>query len=160
VDAVLEELGDRADLTPRAYEQILKQVARLRGRPLLFPTFAAGLGRGARMTLADGRVLLDFVGGIGVQGLGHGDRDLLETAVAAAAGDLVFQGHLTPGPEYLHLSRSLLRHAGGRLKHAWLSVAGATANENALKMIYQRRHPADRLLAFEGNFAGRTLAMA
>ena len=34
------------------------------------------------------------------------------------------------------------------------------ANENALKMVLQKHAPADRIVAFGGNFAGRTLAMA
>jgi 4-aminobutyrate aminotransferase-like enzyme len=110
--------------------------------------------------LADGTTRIDFIGGIGVYGFGHADPDLLETAATAAAADAVFQGHLLPGPEYLNLSRALLRHAGPRLKHAWLSVSGAMANENALKLILQKRAPADHIVAFEGAFAGRTLALA
>jgi acetylornithine/N-succinyldiaminopimelate aminotransferase len=80
--------------------------------------------------------------------------------VAAAAGDSVFQGHLLPGVEYHRLSKSLLRHAGPHLKHAWLSVSGADANENALKMIFQKHAPAEKIIAFERAFAGRTIAMA
>lgn len=159
IDAVREEAAERT-LAPQAYEKALRQLGRLRGRPLLYPFLAQGLGRGARVTLADGTTKLDFIGGIGVYGMGHSDREFLEVAVVAAAGDTVFQGHLQPGPEYLRLSRALLRHAGPRLKHVWLSVSGAMANENALKMIHQKRHPADRIVAFERGFAGRTLAMA
>jgi acetylornithine/N-succinyldiaminopimelate aminotransferase len=65
-----------------------------------------------------------------------------------------------PGPEYLRLSKALLRHAGSRIKHAWLSLSGSMANENALKMILQKRAPADRVVVFEGGFSGRTLSMA
>jgi len=159
LDAVAEELRERA-ITPNAMQKAFRDIARLRGRPLLFPILAGGTGRGARLRLADGTTLLDFIGGIGVYGFGHSDRDLLETAVTAAATDAVFQGHLMPGPEYLRLSRLLVKHAGRRIRHAWLSVAGAMANENALKMILQKHAPADRIVAFDRNFAGRTLAMA
>jgi 4-aminobutyrate aminotransferase-like enzyme len=159
VRAVAEEAAGRS-LSPRAYERAVRQLERLRGRPLLYPALTGGSGRGARVRLADGTTKLDFIGGIGVYGLGHGDPDLLETAVVAAAGDTVFQGHLMPGPEYLRLCRALLRHAGPRFKHAWLSVSGALANENALKMIFQKHSPADRVVVFEGGFAGRTLALA
>ena len=65
-----------------------------------------------------------------------------------------------PGPEYLKLSKALLRHAGPRLVHAWLSVSGAMANENALKLIFQKCQPADHVVLFEHAFAGRTLALA
>jgi 4-aminobutyrate aminotransferase-like enzyme len=159
VDAVAEENNERA-LAPRAAERSLKEVARLRGRPLLFPALLGGGGRGARVRLADGTTKLDFIGGIGVYGFGHGDPDLLETAVTAAAADTVFQGHLLPGGEYVRLSRALLRHAGPRIKHAWLSVSGAIANENALKMIFQKHAPADHVVVFERGFSGRTLTLA
>jgi 4-aminobutyrate aminotransferase-like enzyme len=159
VDAVQEEAQER-ELSPRAYDRAIREVGRLRGRPLAFPLLGGGTGRGARVRLANGTTLLDFASGIGVYGMGHADRDLLETAVVAAAGDTVFQGHLTPGAEYLRMTRALLRHSGTRLRHCWLSISGAIANENALKMILQKHSPADRIVAFERNFAGRTLALA
>ena len=83
--------------------------------------------------------------GIGTYLLGHSDADLLETAVIAAAGDSVYQGHLAPGVEYPALLRALLRHAGPHIKHGWLSISGAIANENALKAVLQKHAPADRL---------------
>jgi len=159
VEAVAEEAKRRA-LSPQAYARALRSLERQRGRDLIFPALAGGTGRGARVRLADGTTRIDFIGGIGVYAFGHSDPDLLETAVVAAAGDAVFQGHLLPGSEYLNLSRALLRHAGSRMKHVWLSVSGAMANENALKLILQKRAPADRIVAFEGAFAGRTVALA
>jgi len=159
VRAVQDELASRC-LTPRAYERAIREVERLRGRPLLYPMLTSGAGRGARVRLADGTEKLDFIGGIGVYGLGHADPELLTQAVVAAAGDVAFQGHLQPGPEYLRLSRALQRHAGPRLAHVWLSLSGAMANENALKMILQRHAPAELVVAFEGGFHGRTLATA
>jgi acetylornithine aminotransferase len=159
VEAVAAEAGERALARP-SYERALRELERLRGRPLLFPLLLGGTGRGARMRLADGTTVLDFIGGIGVYALGHADPDLLETAVVAAAGDAVFQGHLAPGPEYLRLSRLLVKHAGPRIRHAWLSVSGAMANENALKLVFQKRAPADKVIVFERGFAGRTLALA
>jgi 4-aminobutyrate aminotransferase-like enzyme len=159
VAAVAEEARTRT-LEARSYDKAVKELERRRGRPLVYPLLTAGPGRGARVTLADGTQKLDFVSGIGVYGFGHSDPDLLETAVVAAAADSVYQGHLAPGPEYLRLSRALLRHTGKRIKHAWLSVSGAMANENALKMILQKHAPADRIVAFDGGFAGRTWALA
>ncbi len=157
--AIDEAAAERA-LLPNAYEKAIREIERLRGRPLFFPMLTAGRGRGARVQLADGTTKLDFVGGIGVYAFGHGDRDLVEHAVVAAASDVVFQGHLMPGPEELQISRALLRHSGERLRHVWLSLSGAVANENALKMIYQKHAPADKVVVFERGFHGRTLAMA
>jgi len=159
VAAVAEEARTRT-LEARSYDRAIKELERRRGRPLFYPLLAAGPGRGARVTLADGTQKLDFASGIGVYGFGHSDPDLLETAVVAAASDTVFQGHLAPGPEYLRLTRALLRHAGKRMQHAWLSVSGAMANENALKMILQKHAPADRIVVFDGAFAGRTWALS
>jgi 4-aminobutyrate aminotransferase-like enzyme len=159
VQAVREELAQR-ELSPEAYAKAIRDIARFRGRPLVYPMLSAGHGQGARVFLADGTRKLDFIGGIGVYGFGHSDDDLLETAVAAAAKDVAFQGHLQPGSEYLGLSRALLKHAGSNLKHAWLSLSGAMANENALKIIFQKHAPADRIVVFENCFHGRTLATA
>jgi len=159
VAAVAEAARGRT-LEARGYERVVKELERRRGRELYYPMFAAGPGRGARLRLADGTHKLDFVSGIGVYGFGHSDPDLLQTAVVAAAADTVYQGHLAPGPEYLRLTRALLRHTGPRLKHAWLSVSGAMANENALKMILQKHAPADRFVVFDGAFAGRTWALS
>jgi acetylornithine aminotransferase len=159
LEAVAAEAGERA-LTPAQYQRAVAELGRRRGRELFYPLLLGPGGRGARLRLADGRTLIDFIGGIGVYALGHADADLLETAVVAAAADTVFQGHLAPGLEQLRLSRALLRHAGPRIRHAWLSVSGAMANENALKLVFQKRHPADLIVAFAGGFAGRTLSLA
>lgn len=159
VAAVSDEVRKRA-LSAAGYEKALTEIGRLRGRPLFFPAFGSGAGSGSWVRLADGRELLDFIGGIGVYGLGHSDRDLLATAAAAAASDAVHQGHLLPGPEYLRLSRALLRHAGPHLRHVWLATCGAIANENALKIVFQKHAPADRVIVFERAFAGRTTTLA
>ena len=159
VDAVAQEAAGRS-LRPEQYAKALRLLERKRGRPLLLPLLMGGAGRGARVRLADGTHRIDFVGGIGQYLFGHSDPDLLETATAAAAVDTVLQGHLAPGPEYLALMQALLRHAGPRLRHVWLSVSGSMANENAMKMIFQRNAPADMLVVFENGFAGRTTTLA
>jgi acetylornithine aminotransferase len=159
LEAVAEEARGRA-LTPVAYDKAVAELGRLRGRPLYYPLLLGRGGRGARVTLADGTAKLDFIGAIGVYAFGHADRDLLETAVVAAAADEVYQGNLAPGPEVLRVSRALLRHTGPHLRHCWLSISGAIANENALKILFQKHAPADRVVAFERGFAGRTTALA
>jgi acetylornithine/N-succinyldiaminopimelate aminotransferase len=156
--AVQNEAGERC-LSPQSYERAIRDLERLRGRPLFYPGITSGAGRGARVRMADGTTKIDFVGGIGVQLFGHADEDLLATAVAAAAADVLFQGHLLPGPEYLRLSRDLKKAAGSRFRHVWLSLSGAVANENALKMIFQRHAPADHIAVFERAFHGRTGVM-
>jgi 4-aminobutyrate aminotransferase/(S)-3-amino-2-methylpropionate transaminase len=159
VDAVQRAIVD-SPLSADGYAQAMQQIADLRGRPLFLPMLLGGIGEGARLRLADGRTVLDFIGGIGVYAFGHSERDLLETAVVAAARDVVFQGNLAPGLEQAKLMKLLLQHASPRLAHVWLSVSGAMANENALKMIWQKHHPAHFVVAFENAFAGRTTTMA
>ncbi|MDP6979272.1 MAG: aminotransferase class III-fold pyridoxal phosphate-dependent enzyme [Myxococcota bacterium] len=159
IAAVQDERASRK-LAARNYTRCIRELERLRGRPLIYPMLASGEGKGARVWMADGTMKFDFIGGIGVYAFGHNDADLLETAVVAAAGDTVFQGHLMPGPEELRISRALLRHAGDNMKHVWLALSGAAANENALKMIFQKHTPAEKMVVFEKAFHGRTMAMA
>ncbi|MFT5442914.1 MAG: acetylornithine/N-succinyldiaminopimelate aminotransferase [Myxococcota bacterium] len=159
IAAVQHEASNRA-LSPKSYTKCIRELERMRGRPLLYPMLTSGLGRGARVWMADGSMKLDFIGGIGVYAFGHNDPDLVETSVVAAASDVVFQGHLMPGPEEVRLSRALLRHAGPHMKHVWLALSGAVANENAMKIIFQKHAPADKVVVFERGFHGRTIAMA
>jgi acetylornithine aminotransferase len=72
------------------------------------------------------------------------------------------EGNLQQNSESLSLAQTLLSAAnryGARLKHCFFSTSGAMANENALKVILQKKRPADRILAFDGCFMGRTLAL-
>src|SRR5262249_9292645 len=91
---------------------------------------------------------------------GHGNLGLFESSFDSLWCD-VMQGNLSPGPEYHGLLRDLVAAAGpkSRLKHAWLSTCGATANETALKIIRQKKSPASRIFAFKDCFAGRTTAL-
>jgi 4-aminobutyrate aminotransferase-like enzyme len=138
----------------------LESIARLRGRPPFFPYLGAGLGKGARMMSADGRWVLDLALGVGVHIFGHGNLDLIETAVRAACSDLVMQGNLIFNREYGALMRTLMAHAPATMDHCWLSLSGADANENALKLVRRRRDGRPGVIAFRGCFHGRTTAMA
>ena len=150
----------RPPLGEPAFQATLERYADQRGQPLALPLLSGGVGQGAAITLADGRRIIDMVSGIGPCAFGHADADLIETAAIAAAADVAFQGHVLPGPEYARLLDRLLQMAGPRFAHAWLALSGSMANENALKLIFQRRAPADQIIAFEGAFHGRTLGMS
>ncbi len=149
-----------APLTPDGMAAELAEIAALRGRPAFYPYLGAGVGRGARAMLADGRWMLDFALGIGVHLFGHGNLDLIETAIRAATSDLVMQGNLVFNREYNHLMKTLLAHAPAGMEQCWLSLSGADANENALKLIRQKRDGRQGVIAFRGCFHGRTVAMA
>jgi 4-aminobutyrate aminotransferase-like enzyme len=150
----------RASLSADGMRKELEKLARMRGRPAFYPYLGSGIGRGARAMLADGRWVLDFALGIGVHLFGHSDRDLIATAIRAAASDLVMQGNLIFNREYGALMETLLRHAPAGMENCWLALSGADANENALKLLRQKRGGRPSVIAFSGCFHGRTSAMA
>ncbi len=149
-----------APLDTAAMNTVLGELADLRGRPAFYPYLGSGLGHGASAMLSDGRWILDFTLGVGVHFFGHGNLDLIETAIRAAALDLVMQGNLIFNREYHALMKTLLAHAPRGMRHCWLALSGADANENALKLVRQKRESRPAIIAFRGCFHGRTSAMA
>jgi acetylornithine aminotransferase len=161
LDAIAEaEDSGHPPLAPAAMMAELADLATRRGRSAFYPYLGSGIGRGSRAMLADGRWVLDLALGIGVHLFGHGNLDLIETAIRAAASDLVMQGNLVFNREYNLLMKTLLAHAPRGIAHCWLSLSGADANENALKLVRQKRDGRPGIIAFRGCFHGRTSAMA
>ncbi len=146
-----------------AYEHLLARLADTRGGPPFWPYLSSGLGNGPYVELADGSVKLDFIGGIGVHGAGHSHVAMIDAAVDAALEDTVMQGNLQQHPPSIQMSERLIQMArvgGASIDHCLLSTSGAMANENALKIAMHHKFPADRIIAFDNAFAGRSLAMA
>ncbi len=161
LEAVAETAtSSAAPLDPAAMNGKLSELAIMRGRPAFYPYLGSGIGCGSRAMLADGRWVLDLALGIGVHLFGHGNLDLVETAIRAAASDLVMQGNLIFNQEYHLLMKTLLAYAPRGMAHCWLSLSGADANENALKLVRQKRNGRPGIIAFRGCFHGRTSAMA
>lgn len=145
------------------YRQLLDRLASARGGATYFPYLSSGLGRGPLVELADGSVKFDFISGIGVHGLGHSHPQMLEATIDAALEDTVMQGNLQQHPPSLRVCERMLGLAnqqGAALAHCLLSTSGAMANENALKIAFHNRQPADRLFAIDNCFAGRSIATA
>lgn len=143
------------------YEALVKEFESLRGGTLYFPYLGSGFGRGALVELADGSVKYDMISGIGVHSFGHSNPHLLDAGLHAALQDTVMQGNLQQNHHSVQFCRELVKLAsetGAPLQHCFLSTSGATANENALKILFQARAPANRMLAFTNCFSGRTLA--
>lgn len=120
-------------------------------------TFVAG--RGARLRDADGRVWLDFLGGIAVSALGHAHPRLV-AAIREQAGELIHVSNLFRHPYTDQVGERLARLTG--LEACFFSNSGAEANECALKLA--RKHQRNRgrgdrtgFVALEGSFHGRTL---
>jgi acetylornithine aminotransferase len=146
-----------------SYAEAIKRFGELRGGTLYYPYLGSGIGRGPLVELADGSVKYDMISGIGVHYLGHSHPAMVEAGIDAALRDTVMQGNLEQGIESLRLSETLVGMAGGngsRISHCFLTTSGAMANENALKLAFQKRSPASRVLAFGGAFAGRTMALS
>jgi acetylornithine aminotransferase len=113
--------------------------------------------------LADGSVKLDFISGIGVHGCGHSHEAMVLASLDGALEDTVMQGNLQQHPPSIEMNErliSLARQSGAKIDHCLLSTSGAMANENALKIAFHHQAPADRIIAFDHAFAGRTLATA
>ncbi|MEZ6133730.1 MAG: aminotransferase class III-fold pyridoxal phosphate-dependent enzyme [Pirellulaceae bacterium] len=145
------------------FTQLLERLAIARGGATYFPYLGSGVGHGPWVELADGSIKLDFITGIGVHGLGHSHPSLLRSSVAAALEDTIMQGNLQQHRPSLEICERLLklsRTQGAQLEHCLLSTSGAMANENALKIAFHGRAPADRVLALDNCFAGRSIAMA
>lgn len=144
----------------------VKEVERLRGKPLFYPYIGSGRGQGVYVELLDGSVKMDLIGGAGVHILGHSHPELVQVVKEAANSDVVMQGHLVMNKEYLDVSRKLVQLVSdcSRLRHVWLCPSGSMANENALKMIRQKHYfqggERRKVLAFDRAFAGRTIMMS
>ena len=146
-----------------SYETMLEKFGSLRNGSLFFPYLSSGIGNGPFVELADGSVKLDMITGIGVHGYGHSHPLMVEAAIDSAVADTVMQGNLqqnTESYELCDLLVNLANETGGEFKHCFLSTSGAMANENSLKIAFQKNHPANRVIAFSHCFAGRTLALA
>ncbi len=141
------------------YADALQALSEARGGGLYYPYIGSGIGNGPLVELADGSVKYDMICGIGVHYFGHSHHDLLDAGIDAALQDLPLQGHLQQNSDQAALCH-LLRDAAPRMDHCFLTTSGVMANENALKICFQKKAPANRVLTFDGCFAGRTLAVS
>lgn len=142
----------------QSYEETLERFGQIRSSKLWYPYLGSGFGSGPFVELLDGSVKFDFISGIGPLFFGHSPAELIPTLVDAATSDMIMQGYLQQNEDTLELCELLIKISG--LPHCYLSTTGAMANENALKIAFQKNFPARRVLAFEKCFAGRTLAMS
>jgi 4-aminobutyrate aminotransferase-like enzyme len=146
-----------------SYDNLLKKMADYRGGALFYNYLGSGIGNGPLVELADGSVKYDFITGIGVHYMGHSHPGVVEAQIKGAISNTVMNGHLQQNTDTAALLELFSKEAckyGADVKNVFLSTSGAMANENAFKIIFQKRAPANRFFAFEKCFAGRTLGMA
>jgi len=140
-----------------SYQESVQLLESLRGQDLFYHYIGSGFGHGALVELADGSVKLDFISGIGTF-WGHGHPKMVEAALEGSLEDICMQTNLQQNRDIVNLCALLTKHA--ELDHCFLTTSGAMANENALKILFQKKAPAYRVLAFERCFMGRSLALA
>ena len=138
-----------------SYQATLEQLGKDRGGALWYPYLGSGIGHGALVELADGSVKYDLINGIGVHP-GHSVPDIVAAAFDAVVGDTIMQGNLQQNEESAALAKLLVDSSG--MDHCFLTSSGVMACENALKIAFQKKEPASRVLAFKHCFMGRTLA--
>ncbi|HEX2118002.1 MAG TPA: acetylornithine transaminase [Acidimicrobiales bacterium] len=124
-------------------------------------------GQGSRLWDVDGKVYLDFLGGLAVTSLGHA-HPVVADAIAAQARTLLHVSNLyatTVGPEVAETLDRLLR--GGGAAHpegeptgqVFFANSGAEANECAIKLARKWSGPGRyAVVSTYGSFHGRTLA--
>jgi predicted acetylornithine/succinylornithine family transaminase len=113
-------------------------------------------GKGSHVTDDAGRTYLDFAAGIGVNGLGYGDRQVV-TAIRKQAGRLIHASNLYYSDVVVELARRLAGLAFPA--KVFFSNSGTEAVEAAIKFARRIGRPGGRtdLVAFEKAFHGRTL---
>lgn len=140
--------------------QKLKEYESLKGRGFFFPFMASGRGHGPFVELLDGSVKYDLINGIGVNLLGHSHPIYIKANLEAATSDTMMCGNLLSYQEPYELSKALLGAVTkSRLKHFWFSCSGSFSNDTALKILWQKKAPNYRVIAFQKAFAGRSIAM-
>lgn len=151
----------------QSYDDYMKRAADVRGRGLLYPYLGSGIGNGALVEMLDGSVKWDMICGIGVQFFGHSEPELIRAALRGGIDDTNKYGNLQSNFEAYEFCETLLNEAkkGSKLKYSYVATSGAMANENALKVCYQRAQivnnmSAPRVIAFRDCFMGRSVTMS
>ena len=118
-------------------------------------------GHGATLVDTEGKEYLDFLGGIAVNSLGYGDKELVRV-LRAQAGKALHTCNYFYSEERSAFLKKLLDHSP--FAKAFLSNSGAEANECAIKLarkyFYDRKSDRCEILTAHRSFHGRTLATA
>ena len=113
--------------------------------------------KGATMTDLDGRELVDFAGGIGVNNVGHSHPKVVQAVKDQADQFMHTCWHVGMYDSYVQLAEKLNHLAPGSFeKQTMFANSGAEAVENAVKAV---RYASNRsaIITFENAFHGRTL---
>lgn len=145
------------------YEKLITDFSADRGGKLFYDYVGSGIGNGALVELADGSVKYDFITGIGVHYFGHSHPGVVDAQIDGSITNTTMNGNLQQNDDSPKLFKLILEQAnkyGAGFDHMFMTSSGVMAAENALKMVFQKRSPAHRVLAFEKCFMGRTIAVS
>ncbi|MCI1210103.1 MAG: acetylornithine/succinylornithine family transaminase [Treponema sp.] len=117
-------------------------------------------GKGATLTDVNGRKYIDFVGGIGVNCLGHGYKPLVKAIRKQASAEIHISNYYLSDTG-LAFADELLSATG--FQGGYFGNSGAEANEAAIKLVRKfgwlnggsKRHV---IVTLENSFHGRTIA--
>lgn len=140
--------------TDKLYERRKKSVPNALG---IFNPSSITSAKGAIIIDADGRELIDFAGGIGVNNAGHGVTEIIEAIKAQADKFIHASFNVSVYEQYLDLTEKLcelLPH--GEATKAMLTLSGAESVENAIKIARAVTGKAG-VICYNGSFHGRTM---
>jgi acetylornithine/N-succinyldiaminopimelate aminotransferase len=118
------------------------------------PSIALVKGKGIVVTDADGKMYLDFLGGIATSILGHAHPAIVK-AVTKQISTLSHVSNFYAHPNAIELAEKLAAMTGDKNAKVFFCQSGAEANEAALKL--SRRTGKVRVVAAQGAFHGRTM---
>lgn len=147
---MLEQKVKSEDLLERRMAVVAKGVG-------MFNHVTAQSAKGAIITDADGREMIDFAGGIGVVNAGHCPEPVVKAIIDQAQKSLHTSFNVTTYELYLKLCEKLVEiFPHGEQTKAMLVSTGAEAVENAIKIAKQATGR-NGVLCFSDAFHGRSL---
>jgi 4-aminobutyrate aminotransferase-like enzyme len=146
------------DRTPLLAES-LAEYQEVRGKGFFYNYMSSGRGYGPFTELLDGSVKYDLINAIGVNLLGHSHPLYVKAHLESAASDAIMCGNLLSYQEPYQATKKLIESVkGSKLTNFWFAGSGSFANDTALKLLWQKKSPNYKLIAFEKAFAGRSVA--
>jgi 4-aminobutyrate aminotransferase-like enzyme len=140
-------------------KSLLEAFEKDRGNKFFYNYLSNGKGHGPFTELVDGSIKYDLNCSMGVNLLGHSHPLLIKAHLKAATYDSLMCGNLLPHGPVKTLTEELIKSvAGSNLSHFWFATSGSFANDNALKIVWQKTDPKYKIIAFDNAFAGRTIA--
>jgi 4-aminobutyrate aminotransferase/(S)-3-amino-2-methylpropionate transaminase len=142
---------------PKSRAMVARRTAAVAAGLAKATEIAVARAHGALVEDVDGNTLIDLVGGIGMIGVGHTPKPVVD-AIAAQAERLIHTCALVATYEpYVRLAELLNEITPGTFpKKTLLANSGAEAVENAVHLA-RRATGRQTVICFEGGYHGRTL---